>query len=130
MLKENGLMLIQAITMPDQRYSQAKRSVDFIQKYIFPGGCLPSVEVIAKQIANNTDMQIVNLQDITTHYAKTLAAWRQRFNRGINEVLAQGYSNYFVKMWEFYLCYCEGGFAERVIGTTQVVFAKPQARLD
>lgn len=129
LLKENGLMLIQAITIPDQRYQQAKRAVDFIQKYIFPGGCLPSHEIIAKNVSNYTNLQITHMEDITAHYARTLADWRQRFTARLEEVKAQGFNNTFIKMWEFYLCYCEGGFAERVIGTAQFVFAKPEARL-
>ncbi len=129
LLKENGLMLIQAITIPDQRYQQAKRAVDFIQKYIFPGGCLPSHEIIAKNVSNYTNLQITHMEDITAHYARTLADWRQRFTARLEEVKAQGFNTTFIKMWEFYLCYCEGGFAERVIGTAQFVFAKPEARL-
>ena len=128
LLRENGLMLIQAITIPDQRYKQAKNAVDFIQKYIFPGGCLPSHEVIAKNVAKQTNLQITHVEDITAHYARTLAEWRQRFSDRLDEVKAQGFNSVFIRMWEFYLCYCEGGFAERVIGTAQFVFAKPQAR--
>ena len=128
LLTDKGLMLIQAITIPDQRYQQAKSAVDFIQKYIFPGGCLPSNEVIAKNLANHTDMQIIDLDDITAHYAQTLSDWRYRFNQKITQVKSQGFNNAFIKMWEFYLCYCEGGFAERVISTAQFVFAKPRAR--
>ncbi|MGI1678486.1 MAG: cyclopropane-fatty-acyl-phospholipid synthase family protein [Cellvibrionaceae bacterium] len=129
LLKDDGLMLIQAITIPDQRYHQAKNSIDFIQKYIFPGGCLPSNSVIAKHIADDTNMQIVGLEDITMHYAKTLKEWRKRFFENINAVMSQGFDNRFVRMWEFYMCYCEAGFQERVIGTSQFVFAKPSARL-
>jgi cyclopropane-fatty-acyl-phospholipid synthase len=128
LLRENGLMLIQAITIPDQRYQQAKKAVDFIQKYIFPGGCLPSHEVIVKNVSRQTDLQITHMEDITAHYARTLADWRQRFTARLDEVKAQGFNNTFIKMWEFYLCYCEGGFRERVIGTAQFVFAKPEAR--
>ncbi len=129
LLKPEGLMLIQAITIADQRYMQAKKSVDFIQKYIFPGGCLPSNEVIAKNVSKHTDLQIVGLEDITSHYARTLREWRERFHAKMDEVKDQGFKNTFVRMWEFYLCYCEGGFTERVISTAQVVFAKPRARL-
>lgn len=129
LLKEEGLMAIQAITIPDQRYDQAKNGIDFIQKYIFPGGCLPSNSVIAKHVAEDTNMQIVDLYDITLHYAKTLNAWRQRFFEKINAVVSQGFDQQFIRMWEFYLCYCEGGFQERVIGTSQFVFAKPRATL-
>ena len=128
LLKDDGLMLIQAITIPDQRYHQAKRAVDFIQKYIFPGGCLPSHGVIAANVATNTDLQITDVQDITAHYAQTLADWRHRFLAQKDTVRQQGFNTTFLKMWEFYLCYCEGGFIERVIGTSQFVFAKPGAR--
>lgn len=128
LLRDDGLMLIQAITIPDQRYKQAKNAVDFIQKYIFPGGCLPSHEVIAKNVAQQTDLQITAVDDMTAHYAKTLADWRIRFNSQLDAVKAQGFNSVFIRMWEFYLCYCEGGFTERVIGTSQFVFAKPMAR--
>jgi cyclopropane-fatty-acyl-phospholipid synthase len=128
LLKPDGLMVIQAITMADQRYQAACRSVDFIQRYIFPGGCLPSVEVISHQVSVNTNMQITHLRDITRHYADTLACWRERFLAERAQVHAQGYDEVFQRMWEFYLCYCEGGFRERVIGTVQLTFAKPGYR--
>jgi cyclopropane-fatty-acyl-phospholipid synthase len=128
LLKEHGLMLIQAITIPDQRYEQAKRSVDFIQRYIFPGGCLPSNEIIAQCIAKKTNMTIVSLDDIGIDYAKTLAQWRCRFNANLDQVKRLGFDDVFCRMWEFYLCYCEGGFTERAISTAQFVFAKPGAR--
>jgi cyclopropane-fatty-acyl-phospholipid synthase len=129
LLKADGLMLIQAITIADQRYEEAKNSVDFIQRYIFPGGCLPSNEVIARSVANNSDMMIVGLQDIGLDYAKTLAQWRKRFHANLASVKQMGFDEVFCRMWEFYLCYCEGGFSERAISTVQVVFAKPDARV-
>jgi len=129
LLKPEGLMLIQAITLPDQRYERAKNAIDFIQKYIFPGGCLPSNAVIAKHVALHTTMQIVNLQDISLDYAKTLNAWRQRFFARRDAVHELGFDQQFIRMWEFYLCYCEGGFLERVISTVRIVLAKPQAIL-
>ena len=128
LLKDDGLMLIQAITIADQRYEQARRSVDFIQKYIFPGGALPSVSAIASHIADDTDMQLVGLEDITIHYADTLLAWRERFMARLDDVRNLGFDDTFIRMWEFYLCYCEGGFRERVIGTSQVLMAKPQCK--
>ncbi len=129
LLKQDGLMLIQAITIADQRFELAKNSVDFIKKYIFPGGCLPSNAVIATHIANDTDMMIVGLEDIGLHYAETLAHWRARFNSKIESVQSYGFDERFRRMWEYYLCYCEGGFRERVISTVQVLAAKP-ARLE
>ena len=128
LLKPNGKMVIQAITMADQRYKEARDSVDFIKRYIFPGGCLPSVAVIAQHIARDTDMQIVHLRDITNDYAETLAHWRLRFLVNLESVRGMGFSEEFVRMWDFYLCYCEGGFRERVISTVQLAFAKPDYR--
>ena len=129
LLKPNGKMVIQAITMTDQRYEDAKNRVDFIKRYIFPGGCLPSMSIIAKHVANNTDMQIVHLRDITQDYALTLATWRERFLEQLEAVRAQGFDDRFIRMWEFYLSYCEGGFRERIIGTVQLAFAKPDYRV-
>ncbi|MER2493510.1 cyclopropane-fatty-acyl-phospholipid synthase family protein [Catenovulum sediminis] len=128
LLKKNGQMLIQAITIADQRYRYYLSHVDFIQKYIFPGGCLPSIEELAKQVSHSTDMVMRNLEDIGLHYAQTLNDWRVRFFNNIEQVKKLGYSKEFQKMWEFYFCYCEGAFRERAISTVQVVLAKPQNR--
>lgn len=125
LLKPDGLALIQAITIADQRYEQALRSVDFIQRYIFPGGFLPSVAAIADRVARVTDMEIVHLEDIGLHYARTLQHWRDRFFANLAAVRELGYDDTFVRMWDYYLCYCEGGFRERVIGTRQVLMARP-----
>ena len=127
LLKPDGVGLIQSITISDQRYQQALKEVDFIQRYIFPGGCLPCNAVIARHIASDTDMQIVHWEDITPHYAKTLAQWREGFWSRIAHIQTQGYHEMFVRMWDFYLAYCEGGFTERAIHTSQLVFAKPKA---
>lgn len=124
LLAPNGLMLIQAITIADQRYEQARQTVDFIQRYIFPGGCLPSIAVIADSVKRNTTMNILQIEDIGEHYAQTLKHWREAFNGSFEQVRAQGFDERFIRMWEFYLCYCEGGFMERSIGTAQIVFAK------
>lgn len=128
LLKPDGKMLIQAITIADQRYHDERDNVDFIQRYIFPGGCLPSNEIIAKHVRKDTDMQIVGLDDITAHYAKTLADWKTAFFNKIDDVKAQGFDDVFIRMWDFYLCYCEGGFKERVISTSQILLAKPQCK--
>ncbi|MFT4873626.1 class I SAM-dependent methyltransferase [Congregibacter sp.] len=128
LLKNDGKMVIQAITITDDRYEQARRSVDYIKRYIFPGGCLPSLEIIAKHIAKDSDLQMVHLRDITADYALTLAHWRQRFMARLEEVREMGFDDRFIRMWEFYLCYCEGGFRERIIGTAQIAFAKPGYR--
>ena len=121
-------MLLQAITIPDQRYEYARRSVDFIQRYIFPGGALPSHEVLVSSVRKNTDMLMVGMQEIGEDYARTLAVWRERFLARLDEVHALGFDEHFVRMWHYYLCYCQGGFEERIIGTAQILFAKPQWR--
>jgi cyclopropane-fatty-acyl-phospholipid synthase len=128
LLAPNGLMLIQAITIADQRYKRAQKSVDFIQRYIFPGGSLPSIAVISDFVNRKTDMNILHIEDIGDHYAQTLKHWRDVFMSKLDAVRAQGFDERFIRMWEFYLCYCEGGFRERSIGTVQVVFAKPAYR--
>ncbi len=128
LLKPHGLMLLQAITITDQRYEQARKSVDFIQRYIFPGGCLPSMGVISQHVATSTDMGILDVQDMSPDYAKTLNCWRQAFEKNIESVKALGFDERFIRMWMYYLCYCEGGFMERVINSVQVVMAKPDYR--
>ncbi|MFZ5723158.1 MAG: class I SAM-dependent methyltransferase [Pseudomonadota bacterium] len=125
LLKPDGLALIQAITIDDRRYDRALKSVDFIQRYIFPGGFLPSVSVLADRVARCTDLGIVHYEDIGLHYARTLQHWRERFLSRLDRVRALGYDDTFVRMWDYYLAYCEGGFRERVIGTGQLLMAKP-----
>jgi cyclopropane-fatty-acyl-phospholipid synthase len=130
LLKEDGKMVIQAITIADQRFEKARKSVDYIKRYIFPGGCLPSVAVIADNVAQHTDLQIVHLRDITQDYALTLAEWRRRFMERLDEVTAMGFDDSFIRLWDYYLSYCEGGFRERIISTVQLAFAKPGYRFD
>jgi cyclopropane-fatty-acyl-phospholipid synthase len=125
LLKDDGLMALQAITIGDQIFDRHKRSVDFIKRYIFPGSCIPSITAISNAVARSTDMQLVHLEDITPHYARTLGQWRRGFFDNIEKVRAQGFSDTFIRMWEYYLCYCEGGFAERYIGDAQLILAKP-----
>ena len=124
------MMLLQAITIADQRYESARRSVDFIQRHIFPGSCIPSVTVIADAVARVTDMRLVDLLEIGAHYATTLRCWRENLFANIDRVRALGYPEEFIRMWAFYFCYCEGGFIERVIGDAQMLFIKPLARPD
>ncbi|MDR7089339.1 cyclopropane-fatty-acyl-phospholipid synthase [Cellvibrio fibrivorans] len=128
LLAPNGLMLLQAITIADQRYDMARKTVDFIQRYIFPGGSLPSIAVISDFAKSKTDMNILHIEDIGAHYAQTLKHWREAFNAKLEAVREQDFDDRFIRMWEFYLCYCEGGFIERSIGTAQVLLAKPQYR--
>lgn len=130
LLKPDGLMCIQAITIEDQRYEQARREVDFIQKYIFPGGSLPSITAMSNSITNSTDMRIYDIDDIGLHYAKTLKHWKERFFKNEMEVYKLGYNEVFVRLWEFYLSYCEGGFQERAISTVHLLLTKPKFKQD
>jgi cyclopropane-fatty-acyl-phospholipid synthase len=125
LLTERGVMALQAITIADQAFEKHKKEVDFIKRYIFPGSCIPSVTAMGDAVASATDLRLVHLEDITPHYARTLRAWRERFFENIGQVRALGYSDTFVRMWEFYLCYCEAGFQERYLGDVQMYFAKP-----
>jgi len=127
LLKSNGLMLIQAITIREQRYEQAKRGVDFIQRYIFPGGALPCVQKMLEVVSRDTDMNLLHMEDFGLHYARTLRLWHENFRRAHGRLSELGYDDYFLRLWEFYLCYCEGGFLERTIGTAQLLLAKPAA---
>ncbi len=128
LIKDSGAMLLQAITMQDQFYRQALRSVDYIQRYVFPGSFIPSVSAITESLRRVTDLKVFHLEDIGPHYARTLAAWRANFFRHIAEVRRLGYSDRFIRLWEFYLAYCEGGFAERAIGDVQMLLTKPGSR--
>jgi len=124
LLKPDGLMLLQAITIADQRYASAKRSVDFIQRYIFPGSCIPSNTAMLGSITSSTDMNVIDLDDIGQHYVRTLSDWRHNVFINVDKLKERGYSDEFLRMWEFYLCYCEGGFAERAISDVHILLAK------
>lgn len=128
LLKPEGLMLIQAITISDQRYEASVRRIDFIKRYIFPGGQLPCNSVITGYLARHTDMQLIGLEDITRDYALTLRAWRENFWQHIDAVRDQGADETFIRMWHYYLCFCEGGFMERAIHTAQFLAAGPGFR--
>ncbi len=130
LLKDNGMMIIQAITMPDQVFNYHKKRVDFIKRYIFPGSCIPSLKAMTDAAAAATDLRLNHLEDITPHYTTTLRLWRQRFFDRLDEVKEQGFHDNFVRMWEYYLSYCEAGFAERYLGDLQLVFTKPGWRQD
>ncbi|MDE0245977.1 MAG: cyclopropane-fatty-acyl-phospholipid synthase [Gammaproteobacteria bacterium] len=128
LLKPEGLMALQAITITDQAYRDAVRRVDFIKRYIFPGGFLPSVEAIMGAVRRRTDFRLVRMEDIGSHYVRTLRLWSDALRRNWNAAKALGYSSEFLRMYEFYFRYCEAGFAERTIGDAQMLFAKPLAR--
>ncbi len=128
LLKPNGQMLLQAITIADQRYDQYKTSVDFIKQYIFPGGCLTSVTDMTRSMTKHTDMRVIHLEDIGPHYATTLKHWHERFSARFDEIRQLGYSDVFLRMWRFYLQYCESAFIERSIGNVQMLIMRPAAR--
>lgn len=128
LLKPHGMMLLQAITVADQKYAQYRNEVDFIRHYIFPGGFLPSLTAIAETLGRATDLRVFHLEDIGAHYATTLRHWRERFLGNLDRVRAMDFPDTFIRMWEYYLCYCEGGFRERAIGAVQLLLTKPLCR--
>ncbi len=128
MLRSHGLALIQGITIDEQFYERAKRSVDFIQRYIFPGSCIPSVSALTQASAKVGDLGLIHLEDIGVHYAPTLRAWGRNIVTKLPEIKALGYQPEFLRLWDFYLCYCEGGFLERSISTVHMLFCKPDWR--
>lgn len=125
LLKPTGLMVLQAITFNDQNYQEYLESVDFIQTHIFPGGCLLSNQELNNQFAEQTDMVIKQLHDYGFDYAYTLRDWRAAFMAQRTEIEALGYDDAFIRLWNFYFCYCEGGFLERTIGVVQLTAVKP-----
>lgn len=127
-LKADGLMALQAIIIEDRAYKAQLRNPDFIKRYIFPGSFIPSISAITQSVLKATDMRLFDLEDITPHYARTLKTWRNRFFTNIEAVRALGYPESFIRLWEYYLCYCEGGFLERYIGDVQMIFTKPEWR--
>jgi cyclopropane-fatty-acyl-phospholipid synthase len=129
LLKPHGAMLLQAITIQDQIYASALRSVDFIQRYIFPGSFIPSITALSRATTRATDMKVARLDDIGPHYATTLRLWREAFFGNIDQVRALGYSEDFIRLWDYYLCYCEGGFIERQLGDVQMLLTKPGCRM-
>lgn len=124
LLKPDGLMVLQTITMNQRKFPVYRKRCDWIQKYIFPGSELASVAEIGKSLGRCTKMSLFHLEDIGLHYAQTLRQWRERFLAHRNEVKEQGFDQRFLRMWEYYLCYCEGAFRERHIGDVQLVLTK------
>jgi cyclopropane-fatty-acyl-phospholipid synthase len=128
LLKPDGLMLIQGITIEERLYERAKRSVDFIQHFVFPGSCIPSVSALITASAEASDMGLVHLEDIGVHYPPTLRAWRENLASSAARVEALNYPREFLRLWDLYLSYCEGGFLERSISNVHLLFAKPEWR--
>ncbi|CAD9194715.1 class I SAM-dependent methyltransferase [Acinetobacter bohemicus] len=121
LLKPNGLALIQAITIEDARYKKALNTVDYIKRYIFPGSFIPCISVLT-QTASEQKLRLKHLEDIGQSYAQTLHLWRKNFLAAREQVLALGFDENFIRMWDFYLCYCEGGFKEGVISDVHMLF--------
>jgi len=130
LLTPDGRMLLQSIIITDYLYEEAKQFSDFIKTYIFPGSCIPSISKLCESSAKATDMRLFHLEDITPHYAKTLNHWRSYFMNNVQKIRDLGFSEEFIRLWNFYFCYCEGGFIERQIGAVQMLFTKPLCRMD
>ncbi len=128
LLQEDGQLLVQVITMPDHRYKKYLKQSDFIQQYIFPGSCCPSLNAISSAATTSSDLRITHLEDIGEHYAQTLRNWCGNFRASETEILSLGYDPEFIRLWEYYFCYCEAGFRERYTGNLQIVFDKPGCR--
>ena len=128
LLAGHGMMMLQAIVIPDMRYRSYRRSVDFIQRYIFPGGFLPSFSAIGQALRDETDLRLVQCDDFGLHYAETLSRWRAKFWKNIERVRTLGFDDRFIRMWHYYLCYCEAGFRERQVGVSQILLEKPGCR--
>ncbi len=128
LLKQDGLALVQAITIEDKRYKHALREVDFIKRHVFPGSFIPCTSALLGAMGKHSDLGLLQLEDIGDSYALTLREWRHRFEAQRDAVLALGYDQRFLRLWRFYLCYCEGGFIERSIGDVQMLFARPGYR--
>lgn len=126
LLRKDGMMLLQAITIAEDQHERARRSVDFIQRYIFPGGSLSSIRGLLDSVGRATNLRLHHLEDIGPHYAMTLKHWRERMFSKLAQVRSLGYSEEFIRMWEFYFCYCEGGFVERALGDVQMLLVKPE----
>ena len=122
-MKPDGLAAIQAICLPDNRYDRAKNTEDFIRRFVFPNGCLASIGAISKSVSRSTGMQIVGVEDFSSHYAETLRRWRMRFEEHLDDARALGLDDRFCRMWRFYLAYCEAGFRERHCTVNQIVIA-------
>ena len=128
LLRPNGSLMLQAIVMPEQGYQQYLDSVDFIQRYVFPGGCLPSLGAMSASIGRTTELRFVQAEDFAPHYAETLRRWRRAFHKRLEDVRRLGYSDEFIRLWNYYLCYCEAAFEERHVGVLQAQFDKPECR--
>lgn len=127
MTKPGGVMLLQSIVIADALYDAYRRSVDVIQRYVFPGGFLPSAADLRRRIRERTDFRIAGIDDITDHYPRTLRLWRQCLVDNWSRLRSRGYPESLLRMWEYYFCYCEGGFLEETVGDVQLLLSRPSA---
>ncbi|MES2555395.1 MAG: cyclopropane-fatty-acyl-phospholipid synthase family protein [Bacteroidota bacterium] len=125
LLKQDGILALQVITCPDSRFEALRDGVDWIQKHIFPGSLLPSVGAMNEAINRTGDLTLVDLKDLGLHYARTLRTWFENFNQQLEEVKQLGFSDAFIRKWNYYLCYCEAAFEMRNINVMQLVYARP-----
>jgi cyclopropane-fatty-acyl-phospholipid synthase len=130
LLRRDGSLVLQSIVMPERGYSQYLRSVDFIQRYVFPGGCLPSLAAMLEAAGRTTDLRFVHAEDFAPHYAETLRQWRRAFHARLDDVRRLGYPDEFIRLWNYYLCYCEAAFEERYVGVLQIQLDQPGCRRD
>lgn len=128
LLRPAGTCVLQAIVLSEREHPRYLRSVDFIQRYVFPGGCLPSLSRILESVARASDLRMQSVEDFSPHYARTLAHWRRAFASSLDAVRALGFTEEFIRLWEYYLSYCEAAFEERCVGVVQIVFDKPLRR--
>jgi len=128
LLRPDGLAALQAITIADRNYEAARKDVDFIQRYIFPGGAIHSLTALTAAATKASRLTLLHVEDLGLHYAETLRCWRERFDAARDRVRELGYPDRFIRLWRYYFCYCEGGFRERVIGDAQMLFAGPEFR--
>ena len=125
LLRPGGKFAMQAIVMPETRYEAYRHRTDFIQKYIFPGGFLPSVAALQTAAGRTTNLRLESIEDMSLHYARTLELWRERFLDRLDEVRRLGFDDRFIRMWEYYLCYCEAAFREQAVRVVQIVWDQP-----
>jgi cyclopropane-fatty-acyl-phospholipid synthase len=124
LLEPGGRLLVQTITVPDDRYEHARRNAEFMKRHVFPGGCLPSLARIASVTAKTRGLELVGEEDLTAHYVPTLRAWRERFADNRSDLARRGYPERLLRTWEWYLGICQAGFAERHTGDVQLLFRR------
>jgi cyclopropane-fatty-acyl-phospholipid synthase len=127
LLTDSGRMALQAITIRDHEYENYKNGMDFIKRYIFPGGCLPSLTILCETLTKHTDLRITHVEDIGSHYVRTLLEWHNRFKEGLTRIQSMGYEDVIIRLWEFYFLSCAAAFAEGKISDIQILLSKPDA---